>query len=95
MFTFIAGARSTGAFVARYSDVRKSSAMPFANLPITLAVHGATSSRLMPSAIAMCSMSAFMPGRHCDVMTGRLVMASNVTGPTNFAAERVITATTS
>ena len=36
--------------------------MPLANLPMTLAVHGATSSSAMPSAIAMCSMSAFMPG---------------------------------
>jgi len=32
------------------------------------AVQGATSSRPMPSAIAMCSMSAFIPGRHCEVM---------------------------
>ena len=69
--------------------------MPLANLPITLAVHGATSSIAMPSAIAMCSMSAFMPGFHCDVITGRRVIASNVTGPTNRAAERVMTATTS
>ena len=44
MLLFIAGARSTGAIVARYNDVRKSSAMPLANLPITFAVHGATSS---------------------------------------------------
>src|SRR5688572_17516327 len=69
--------------------------MPLANLPITLAVHGATSSSAMPSAIAMCSMSAFMPGRHCDVITRRRVIASNVTGPTNRAADRVMIATTS
>ena len=49
----------------------------------------------MPSAIAMCSMSAFIPGRHCDVITGRRVIASKVTGPTNLAADRVMTATTS
>ena len=42
MFVFIAGATSTGAFVARYSDVRKSSAMPLANLPMMFAVAGAT-----------------------------------------------------
>ena len=48
MFVFIAGASSTGAFVARYSELRKSSAMPLANLPMTLAVHGATSSSAMP-----------------------------------------------
>ena len=34
MLVFIAGAISTGAVVARYSDERKSSAMPLANLPI-------------------------------------------------------------
>ena len=37
---FIAGAISTGARVARYSELRKSSAMPLANLPMTLAVAG-------------------------------------------------------
>ena len=69
--------------------------MPLANLPMTLAVHGATSSRSIESAIATCSMSAFMPGFHCDVMTGRRVIASRVTGPTKRAADRVMTATTS
>ena len=42
MFVFMAGAMSTGAFVARYSDVRKSSAMPLANFPRMFAVAGAT-----------------------------------------------------
>jgi hypothetical protein len=36
-----------------------------------------------------------MPGRHCDVITGRRVIASKVTGPTNRAAARVMTVTTS
>jgi hypothetical protein len=45
--------------------------------------------------MAMCSISAFIPARHCEVITGRRVIASNVTGPTNFAAARVMTATTS
>ena len=45
MLVFIAGAISTGARVARYSEVRKSSAMPLANLPMMFAVAGATSSR--------------------------------------------------
>ncbi len=53
---------STGAFVARYSDVRKSSAMPLANLPMMLAVAGATMSRSMLDASEMCSISAFAPG---------------------------------
>ena len=38
MLTFIDGASRTGALVARYSVERKSSAIPFANLPITFAV---------------------------------------------------------
>ena len=36
--------------------------MPCANLPMTLAVAGATSSRPMSVASAMCSMSALAPG---------------------------------
>ena len=52
--------------------------MPLANLPMTFAVHGATSSSAIWSPIAMCSMSALAPGFHCDVMTGRRVIASNV-----------------
>jgi len=95
MLLFIAGASRTGACVARYNELRKSSAIPWANLPITFAVQGATSSSAMESAIAMCSMSALAPGFHCDVMTGRLVIASKVSGAMNFVAARVITATTS
>ena len=59
-----AGAISTGARVARYSDDRKSSAMPPANLAIVLAVAGATRRSAMSVAIEMCSMSAFVPGLH-------------------------------
>ena len=40
MLLFIAGASTTGAVVARYIEVRKSSAMPCANLPSVLAVAG-------------------------------------------------------
>ena len=53
MFVFMAGAMSTGAVVARYSDDRKSSAMPFASLPMTSAVAGATSSSSIVEASAM------------------------------------------
>ena len=100
MFVFIAGASSTGALVARNRELRKSSARPWANLAMTLAVHGATSSRAARSAMAMCSMSRELDpesGRapNWDVMTGCLVIASKVSGPTNFVADRVITATTS
>jgi hypothetical protein len=62
MLVFIAGAINTGARVAVYSVERKSSAIPFANLPMMFAVAGATSRRSIVDAIAMCSMSAFAPG---------------------------------
>ena len=62
IWVFIAGATSTGARVAMYSVDRKSSAMPLANLPMMLAVAGATSSRSIVDASAMCSMSALAPG---------------------------------
>ena len=64
MLVFMAGASNTGAVVARYSDDRKSSAMPCANLPIVFAVAGTTSSKPMSDAMAMCSMSALAPGVH-------------------------------
>ena len=95
MFVFMAGAISTGARVARYSELRKSSAMPLANLPMTFAVAGATSSSAMSEASEMCSMSAFAPRANWSTMTRRLVMASNVTSPTNRRAVRVMIATTS
>ena len=57
IFTFIAGATITGAFVARYNVPRKSSAMPCANFPMTSAVAGATSRRSIRCATAMCSMA--------------------------------------
>ena len=95
MFVFMAGASSTGAVVARYREDRKSSAIPAANFPMTLAVAGATTRSAMSDAIEMCSMSAFAPGFHWLVITGRRVMASNVTAPTKRAAARVITACTS
>jgi hypothetical protein len=69
--------------------------MPPANLPMMLAVAGATSSRLLSDAREMCSMSAFAPRDHCVVITRRLVIASKVTSPTNRRADRVITAATS
>ena len=66
--------------------------MPLANLPMMLAVAGATSSRSMSVASAMCSMSAFAPGANWSVITRRRVIASKVTAPTNLRAERVMTA---
>ena len=76
-------------------DVRKSSARPCANRAMRCAVAGATSSSRASVASAMCSMSALAPGSHWSVTTRRRVMASKVTGPTNFVAECVMIATTS
>ena len=84
MCVFIAGAISTGAFVARYSEVRKSSAIPLANFPMMLAVAGATSRRSMLDASEICSMSEFAPGSNWLVNTRCRVIASNVSSPTNF-----------
>ena len=56
MFTFMAGATRTGAVVARYMVVRKSSAMPWANLARMLAVAGATIRASVHCASPMCSM---------------------------------------
>ena len=95
MFEFIAGASSTGAVVARYREQRKSSAIPPANLPMMLAVAGATSSRSIDEASAMCSMSALAPGSNWPVITRCRVMASKVSGPTNSVAALVMTTTTS
>ena len=58
----IAGASNTGARVAVYNVDRKSSAIPFAILPMMFAVAGAMRRRSIVDAIAMCSMSAFVPG---------------------------------
>ncbi len=52
----MAGATRTGAVVARYMVVRKSSAMPWANLARMLAVAGATTSASAHCASPMCSM---------------------------------------
>ena len=69
--------------------------MPLANLPMTLAVAGATSSSAMSVASAMCSMSALAPGANWSVITRRRVIASKVTSPTNRRADRVMIAATS
>ena len=49
----------------------------------------------MFEASAMCSMSAFAPRAYWSEITRRRVIASKVTSPTNFRADRVIRATTS
>src|SRR6266852_209340 len=100
MFTFMAGAITTGAVDARYKVVRKSSAMPRANLARMSAVAGATRSRSVLCATAMCSMALSKlasppeesPKR--SVITFCPLSAANVSGVTNSRAPRVITTCT-
>ena len=52
------GAINTGAFDARYVDVRKSSAIPFANLAMMFAVAGTMSRRSIDCEKFMCAMGS-------------------------------------
>src|SRR5207237_5416301 len=100
MFTFIAGATTTGAVQARYNVVRKSSATPRANFAMMSAVAGATRRRSVRCATAMCSMAlsrlASPPEESLkrSVMTFCPLKAANVSGVTNSRALRVITTCT-
>ncbi len=95
IFTFMAGATTTGAVVARYKVVRKSSATPRANFAMISAVAGAMTSASMRCATAMCSialstLAGASAANNC-VMTFCPVRAANVSGATNSCALRVIT----
>ena len=59
---------------------------------MTLAVAGATTNSSMSEAKAICSMSALAPRENWSVITRRRVIASNVSGPMNRRADRVMTA---
>ena len=69
--------------------------MPLANLPMMLAVAGATRRSAASVASEMCSMSALAPRAYWSVITRRRVLASKVTSPTNLRADRDMIATTS
>src|SRR5579883_1029285 len=96
IFTFIAGATITGAVVARYIVVRKSSAIPCANLARMLAVAGATTSASVEVAASICSIaearwpSSGSPAQR-PVMTLCPVREANVSGWMNCCAASVIT----
>src|SRR5215471_3655799 len=100
MFTFIAGASTTGAVEARYRVERKSSANPRANFPRISAVAGATSSKSVRCATAICSMAdskfASPPSEFAkrSVMTFWPLSAAKVSGVMNSRAARVITTCT-
>src|SRR5690242_9543618 len=100
MFTFIAGATTTGPVDARYKVVRKSSATPRANFAMMSAVAGATRRRSVRCATAMCSMAlsrlASPPEESLkrSVMTFWALRAAKVSGVTNSRAAVVITTCT-
>ena len=90
MFTFMAGAMTSGAVVASAVVVKRSSAMPFAILAMTFAVHGA-----MRNTSASCASDTWWMGSdgssNRPTATVSCVSARNVVGPTNSVACSVMT----
>ena len=89
------GGDKNGRGVARYMVVRKSSAMPWANLARMLAVAGATTRASVHCASAMCSMPFWSAGASADshwsqrlVRTLWPVSAAKVSGWTNLHGGR-------
>ena len=95
IFVFIAGAMSFGAFDARTVVVSMSSARPFANFAITLAVAGAMMTTSAFSASEMCSISQACWRSNVSVTVRLCVSASNVSGCTNCVAFAVMMTFTS
>jgi hypothetical protein len=94
MCTFMAGATTTGARVARRTVVSRSSAMPAAILPMTSAVAGATTSTSAVSASRMCPISDSCVRLNVSVATGFRDRACSVRGVTNCCAPAVMTTCT-
>src|SRR3989440_6248654 len=99
MFTFIAGAITTGAVEAKCRVVKKSSAIPRANFAMTSAVAGATSSKSVRCATAICSIALSRLASPPDSANKSVITfcpdnAANVRGVTNSRALRVITTCT-
>ena len=94
MCTFMDGATSKGAWVARTTVVSRSSAMPAASLATTLAVAGAITSRSAPSARLMWPISDSWVRLKRSVATGAPDRVWKLNGVTNSAASRVITTRT-
>ena len=80
MPVFIAGEKSTGAFVAMMVVVSMSSQMPLATLPITLAVQGATRKRSPRLASDTCFTSKLKLRSKVSTMHLLFVNVSNVIG---------------
>ncbi len=94
MFSFIAGAMITGAFVASTVQVRISSARPQAMWAMILAVAGAISITWAASASETCSILNSEAISHIPVVTGRPVMLRSDSGIMNLVAGSVMTAST-
>ncbi len=94
MFTFIAGASSSGAFEARTTAVSRSLAIPAARRAMASAVAGATINRSASSASLMCPISASLPRSNSSRATGAPDSVCMVSGVMNWVAASVITTRT-
>ena len=86
MLLFIAGAKSTGAFVAMIVVDNMSSAMPLATLPMTLAVAGAMTKISAQRAKAICSTLNSGVSSNIDTATGLPLISRMVNGVISFVA---------
>ena len=90
MLTFIAGATSRGARVARTTAETMSSARPWASFARVFAVAGATITSSAQSARAMWSISPSWDGSKRSLRTVWPVSVCSTVGETNPAASRVV-----
>ena len=95
MLVFIAGAKTTFAFVAIIVVVNISSAIPFATFPNTFAVHGATSIKSAFCANDICWISHAFGSANISVTTIFWLIDWKVNGFTNLEALSVIITCTS
>ena len=91
MFTFMAGAMTMGAVVASAVVVSRSSAMPFASLAMTFAVHGAMRNRSASFESEMWWMGSAGPSSNSPTATGSRVSARNKAGFMKWVALSVMT----
>ncbi|MNS56739.1 hypothetical protein D3C72_896060 [compost metagenome] len=91
----MAGATSKGARTARAEVPSRSSARPWANLAIVLAVAGQISMASTPRVRSMCSMPPVSGSAHWSTCTGWRLIDWKVRGVTKRVAASVITTRTS
>jgi len=93
MWTFIAGASTSGASVANAVVDSRSSARPQASFAMVLAVAG-TIAKTSASSASETWWTCASASSHRPTATGSPVSARNVVGPTNRVADSVITTLT-